>query len=281
MTKAKQQNPTPDQLSITDAEVIQDPKPSTEVATTQGKPLAVWQQQLVKAEHKMLAIDDAKRVKQELGFAVQLIQNNDALKNCNPATILDAVINVSRTGITLNPVMKLAHLIPRDGKCVLDFDYKGLVWMLKKYGCIKHIDAYIVYNDEEFEEDRVNNTIKHVVNYAETEEAQKARSVKGAYTRTILPDGSVVYSPLIPKWEIDRIRKTSKSAHSGYSPWNTFPEEMIKKTAIKRAFKLLISGNPTEQLTQALLLEEGNHGLSEEAKQGQAKSSIEAMFGED
>ena len=116
-----------------------------------------WMQTLTTAYPKFEQINPTK-AKSELGFAMQIFQNNPTLQRCDPQSILNAVVNVARTSITLNPVMRLAYLIPRKNKCVLEFSYMGLVAMLRDYGCIKSISAHIVYEDEDFEYEIISVT---------------------------------------------------------------------------------------------------------------------------
>ena len=130
------------------------PATNTESKPTKHKP---WQDALVRAETKFMAITNPERAKVELGFAAQLIQTSKQLQECTSDSIMNAVINIARTSITINPVMKLAYLVPRAGKCVLDFSYIGLVKMLKDNGCISYIEAFVVFDDEEFEYDITNS----------------------------------------------------------------------------------------------------------------------------
>jgi recombination protein RecT len=252
------------------------------MTTQNNTQVAIWKQQLVKAESKFLAIEDNQKIaKRELGFAAQIIENNASLQGCDPNSILNAIINVARTGITLNPVMKLAYLVPRDKKCVLDFSYMGLVKLLKDHKVCKHMEAVIVYDDEEFEEGISQLTPpRHVKKYAKTEEDQKKRSIKGVYCTVLLMDNTVIYTTFMPYWDVQRTEKSAKGASSSYSPWNTFREEMIKKTKIKRDFKLLVAGEPSEQLAAALSLEEENNGLSDTYK-GKKKEGIFDQFASD
>jgi recombination protein RecT len=119
--------------------------------TTQ-KQSPVWMATLTNAYPKFQLINPEKATT-ELGFAKQIFEGNASLQRCDPSSILNAVVNVARTSITLNPVMRLAYLIPRKGKCVLEFSYMGLVAMLRDNGCIRSISAHIVYEDEEFDFD--------------------------------------------------------------------------------------------------------------------------------
>ena len=268
--ETKSQNPSGQEL------------PSTQTATQSQKKFAAWQQALLNAETKFLAITgNVEKTKIEMGFAAMQIEGNADLQRCVPATIMNAVINVARTGITLNPILRLAYLIPRNSKegtkCVLDFDYKGLIKILKDNKCCKDVQALIVYEDEEFLES-VSQIIphRHTIKYAKTEEEQGKRKFAGVYCRVLLTDNTVIYTPFMPYWEVLKTEKTSKSKDSQYSPWKTWREEMIKKTKIKRDFKTLISGQPSNELTTTLELEEENHGLADRYKGNLADTFADA-----
>lgn len=221
--------------------------------------LTNWKSSLKEAHSKFVAINPEK-AQSELGFAMQIFQNSPTLQGCDPQSILNAVVNVARTSVTLNPVMRLAYLVPRKGKCVLDFSYMGLVAMLRDNNCIKSISAHIVYEDEDFDYDVAYNKISHKPSYAKTEEQHKSRGRIGCYSRATLPNGEVVFE-FMPMWEIEKVKRLSEGSSSKYSAWQTWEEEMIKKVVIKRHFKMLISGNPSEALATALQVENENNGL--------------------
>jgi recombination protein RecT len=235
-------------------------------------------QSLTNAYPKFEAINPEK-AKSELGFAMQIFQNNPSLQKCEPQSILNAVVNVARTSITLNPVMRLAYLIPRKNKCVLEFSYMGLVAMLRDNGCIKTISAHIVYEDEQFEYDVAENRIYHKPRWAKTEQEHNQREVIGCYSRATLPNGDVVYE-FMPMWEIDKVKRMSEGSNSQYSAWQTWKDEMIKKSVIKRHFKMLISGNPTEALSTALAIENENNTLVNTYDKKPQKQSILTAFNE-
>ena len=218
-----------------------------------------WVQILTTAYPKFEQINPNK-AKSELGFAMQIFQNNPTLQRCDPTSILNAVVNVARTSITLNPVMKLAYLIPRKNKCVLEFSYMGLVAMLRDNGCIKSISAHIVYEDENFEFDLANNKIRHLPKYAQSENEHNLRKIIGCYSRATLPNNEIVYE-FMPMWEIEKVKRSSEGSDNKYSAGQTWKDEMIKKSVIKRHFKMLISVNVTEALTTALSIENENNLL--------------------
>lgn len=198
-----------------------------------------WAQALQALPNKFQDLQvESKRATIELGFAMQIIQNNAALQKCDPKSIYDAVIYSARIGITLNPAMKLAHLVPRGGKCCLDVSYQGMAATLKSYGAIKHIDGYVVYEDEAFDWNPATGELKHAMKFAKTEAEQKERKVYASYARAVLPDGMVVYE-VIPAWELEKIKAVSASASKGFSPYSGWEGEMIRKAPIKRLAKKL------------------------------------------
>ena len=236
-----------------------------------------WMQTLTTAYPKFEQINPNK-AKSELGFAMQIFQNNPTLQRCDPQSILNAVVNVARTSITLNPVMKLAYLIPRKNKCVLEFSYMGLVAMLRDNGCIKSISAHIVYEDENFEFDLANNKIRHLPKYAQSENEHNLRKIIGCYSRATLPNNEIVYE-FMPILEIDKIKQSSTNSNSKYSAWTTWRDEMIKKSVIKRHFKMLISlGNiNNDKISTFLQIENENNPLKNNFN-NQLKPTIKNSF---
>lgn len=249
------------------------------MTTPQKQPQSIWMQELHNAFPKFQQINPEK-ARVELGFAMQIFQGNAYLQKCEPQSIFNAVVNVARTSITLNPVMRLAYLIPRKNKCVLEFSYMGLVAMLRDNGCIKSISAHIIYEDEEFDYDVAQNKITHKPKWAKTENEHKSREKIGCYSRATLPNGEVVFE-FMPMWEINKVKGMSEGSNSQYSAWQTWEDEMIKKSVIKRHFKMLISGNPSEALSTALMLENDNNKLvnnfSDKSNQTQKPSIMNAF----
>ena len=217
----------------------------------------IWREKLNLSYVKFASLNP-ERAKTELAFALQTFQKNPRLQNCDGQSIFDAIVNIARTNLSLNPITKLAYLIPRKNQCVLEISYVGLVKMLKDDGCIKHISAHIVYEDEEFNYDIPNNTINHYASYPKSEAEHNTRVILGVYTRAELPSGDVIFD-FLPTWEIEKIKGVSSFNGKG-SVWDTWKLEMYKKTAIKRSFKLLI-GNASNNLANVLALEEENNPI--------------------
>lgn len=203
-----------------------------------------YQQQLALAQSKMTGIMPEQKVLIELGFARQLFIASDKLQKCNPESILNSVVNVARVGITLNPALKLAYLIPRKGSCVLDISYMGQREILIRSGAVRSLQAYLVYEGEEFEvEYGTDAKIVHrpLIKGITTPEQAKKRNAIAAYSVATLADGSKSFE-VMNMGEILAIKaKASESKDSEYSPWNipAYESEMIKKTVLRRHYKSL------------------------------------------
>jgi recombination protein RecT len=181
----------------------------------------------------------------EAGFAVQIISKNmDHFRNVSPDSVRNAVLNIARIGITLNPAMKLAYLVPRKGECCLDISYIGLTKIATDTGSILAGKAELVYANDGF----MYNGPFELPTYPPTFNpfaplAQRGDFI-GVCTLAKLHNGSVIVD-LITKEEVAKIRELSK-AKTG--PWFDWEGEMIKKTGIRRASK---SWPRTERLSRA------------------------------
>tara|TARA_Y100000114_G_C11760646_1_gene329426 strand:+ start:3394 stop:4113 length:720 start_codon:yes stop_codon:yes gene_type:complete len=219
--------------------------------------METWTNSLVVAQDKMELIATKTFVLKELGFVKQIFEKNSALQRCSKQSVIDALTNIARTGVSLNPSLKLAHLIPRGNKCTLEFSYMGLIKMLKDGGSITHIEAHLVYEDEEF--DYTNETIQHKKKFAKSEKEHNEREIIGAYSVATLPTNEKVYC-FMPIWELNKVREFSK----GGNIWKNWRDEMYKKSVIKRHFKTLLGASEyakEQALANMIQIEEENHPI--------------------
>lgn len=230
-------------------ELKKTPEKKTDVVVQQKDvekkaPIKTWQDAVMALPEKFQQLKlDEKRSTIECGFAMQIIKNNTALQKCDAKTVFDAIIYSARIGLTLNPSMGLAYLVPRGSKCCLDVGYRGWCATLKSYGAIKHMDAYVVYEDEneagKFSWNPSLGLLHHIPLFAKTEADQKKRVIYGAYAKAMLMDGTDVFE-FIPAWELLKIKAVSASASRGFSPYTDWEQEMTRKAPIKRLAKKLL-----------------------------------------
>ena len=169
-------------------------------------------------------------------FAYQMIGNNDYAAQVaagNPFSLTMAMTNVAAIGVTLNPARQLAFLVPRKGRIILDVSYRGLIQIAADEGSILWAKAEIVRERDHFEYRGPAQAPDHKFNPFDTDRGE----IVGAYCLAQVPTGAILVEA-IPIAEILKIRDLSMAyAKKKKGPWVDFPEEMIKKTIIKRASK--------------------------------------------
>lgn len=204
--------------------------------------------------------------KKEAAFAMQIFQKNNYLTKMRPDSIKNAIVNVALTGITLNPVMKMAYLVPRKGECVLDISYIGLIKILTDTGSVKNIESKLVYEREPFEiQQGTNPYIKHGI--APTPDKG---NIVGVYSIATLNDGSTSVEWMYYQ-DIVAIANRSESVKSGKnSPWNSDFSEMARKTVVKRHYKYLPKSDRAILASTAIDIDHENNGIDfnkEDSKQ--------------
>ena len=191
-----------------------------------------------------------EKIRKECSFALQLVSKSPQLQKCTLQSLQSAVINVANTGLTLNPIEKLAYLVPRWNSSIrgmevtLDPSYMGLIHLAADSGGIKSILAQIVY-----EGDKGNisinisdnkNPVIHNINPFSTQKG----NIVGLYAIATFPDGTR-QAEFMDLLEIFKIRERSetykafKQQKIKSCTWETDFGEMARKTIIKRLIKYL------------------------------------------
>ena len=156
------------------------------------------------------------------------ISKQPLLLNCTPASFLIAMMDCARTG--LEPNGKDAALIPYGTECQFQPMYQGMIKQAVQGGAAKKINARLVH---EFDTFRLwYDPEPHIEHEPATEDEGE---IVGGYAYAVLPDGSM-HIEYMNKRQLEHIRAKSK-ARSG--PWQTDPEEMYRKSPVKRLFKYL------------------------------------------
>jgi recombination protein RecT len=207
------------------------------------------------AQKQFEASNDYKmNFNREAGFAIQILMNNPYLMKCDSESVKHAIVNVALTGITLNPALKYAYLVPRkikgELKCILDISYIGMIKILTDAGAVKNVDAGVIYSNDKYDYRRGSDP------YFKHQPALSNKGEKiGAYAIAFLRDGGFQFE-ILGREEIEKIRATSESYKNEdarkFSPWETWEDEMWKKSALKRLFKLLPKTNFSEQLIASI-----------------------------
>ncbi len=209
-----------------------------------------------KIKERFIQLTDEETFFKEASFAMQHIQKNPSIMKCDYASIQMAVLNVSQIGITLNPALKLAYLVPRKGQCCLDISYMGLSKIVTDTGSAVNIYAHTVYENDLFEQ--TLGTSPEVIHKPKLADRGKLIAV---YCVSVLHNGSKQVEVMDYK-EVISIRDDSDSYKSYKSKkdkgewasciWVDHESEMFRKTVIKRAVKYLPKTEQYHKLAKAI-----------------------------
>lgn len=205
-------------------------------------------------------------VQRELGFAYQAFQASEYMQKATPESIIKAVTNVVLTGLTLNPVLQQACLVPRakNGvvECCLEPMYQGLITKMVDTGQATDIYAHVVYTSDKFNvmmgsEKKLDHIPYYFLGIKEVDRGEPI----GVYAVAVLPNGSKKWE-FVPAERIHAIMATSESYKAEKagkvksSIW-TGPHsgEMWKKTAIKALFKVMPKNDYSERVAKILEVE--------------------------
>lgn len=217
----------------------------------------------------------------EFQFAMQLLKSgvytdnnnkvhggyllNTALKH--PESLKMAIMSTATIGISLNPALKHAYLVPRGGKICLDVSYMGMVHLACDSGGIKWVQASVVKENDTF---TYSLGEKPVHSFSPFGDRGK---VVGVYS-VAKTDGDEYLCEFMTIEEVNAIRNRT-DAWQKYEkkeikscPWATDPDEMAKKTVIKRASKLWPKTDKLSRLHMAIEKDNEANGIDfkEEAK---------------
>jgi len=179
------------------------------------------------------------------------ISKTPALLDCEPRSLMGAIIQSSQLGLEPDGVLGHAYLIPFNNRktgrveCQFIAGYKGLIELSRRSGQISTVYAHAVHANDEFRYTLgLDPTLIHKPTSGEPGD------LIAVYAVCHLRDGGKQFE-VLQRREIDAIRSQSKAGNSG--PWVTHYDEMAKKTALRRLCKLL----PTSpELARAAALDE-------------------------
>lgn len=201
----------------------------------------------------------------EASFAAQILAGNKYLAQTSIESQQIAFQALAESGLTLNPMMKLAHFVPRNGRCMLEPSYQGMVKLLTDTGSVRHIEVQAIYENDDCEIDMASDrkVLRHVP-YAMR--GLEKGAVIAFYSIATLVDGSRHFE-FMGRGDVEAIRDTSEgwkaymAKRISSTPWASNFEEMGRKTIIKRHCKHLPKSDRWQMLAKAIDLDNADYDL--------------------
>jgi phage RecT family recombinase len=202
-------------------------------------------------------------ITRETGYALQIVNSNAKLKTCSPNSVLSAIVYAASTGLTLNPAVQHACLIPRWSReetvCEFQPMYRGLMFLAIKEGAATKFNVQAVHVNDTFKATPDND--QQPVHHEFT--GFNRGVIHGYYSVATMLDGTKVAEFM----SVEDIREV-RACSDGYKyavkndkthPWISNEPEMSKKTIIKRHVKRLPSGKADSKLYAAVEIDNADY----------------------
>lgn len=167
-------------------------------------------------------------------MATTALSQTPELAQCSPKSFLGAMMQAAQLGLEPNTPLGQAYFIPYKNKgrleCQFQLGYRGMITLAYRSGIT--ITAHEVHEHDEFD---------YAYGLEEELHHKPAMSDRGevvAYYATYhTKEGAKGFIVMSAEDVRAYMRKYSKAASSGFSPWSTNFDAMAKKTAIKQLLK--------------------------------------------
>lgn len=157
------------------------------------------------------------------------------LLNCQPASLLKAVVEASQLGLLPDGVLGHGYILPYGDKAKFIPGFKGLMDLARRSGKISRIEARCVFENDLFNFSYgLDAKLEHVPAQMAGKEPGKLFAVYA--TAKFSETGETVFEVMFLE-DIEKIRKKSPAGKRG--PWIDFFDEMARKTVVRRLMKYL------------------------------------------
>lgn len=180
-----------------------------------------------------------------LRVVMTAIQVSPKIAQGDRSSLYAACTKAAQDGLL--PDGKEAALVPFGSEITYMPMYAGILKKFRNSGDCKSIVAQIVYEKDDFEHwiDDEGEHIKHKPDSLSDDRGDK----KGFYAIAITKDGGT-YIEVMTLKQMAKVKNVSRSKDSNSGPWKNWPEEMEKKSVIRRLSKRLPMSSDLEAFIQ-------------------------------
>lgn len=159
------------------------------------------------------------------------ISTTPKLAKCTQKSFFGAIFQAAQLGLEPNTPTGQAYLIPYKDQCQFVIGYRGQIQLAYRSGEITDISAHVVYENDAFDYE-LGLTPKLV--HKPVFDGNRGNPV-AVYAVYHTKKGG--YGMEVMGWEEAVEFGKRKSMSFGKGPWQTDPEEMAKKTVVKKLLK--------------------------------------------
>jgi recombination protein RecT len=230
--------------------------------------------------------DEADRL---IRVAYDACTRNAQLLKCSTDSIVLGVKRAASLCLDLSPELGQAALVPRwNGRtkrmeASLEIEYRGYIELASRSGLVKAIRADVVYDCDRIEyENGLNPVLRHVPNL----DRVIASQLRAAYAVADMADGGQAHV-LLTKADVEKRRDASPSWQAKEAgkiketTWDTHPEAMWRKSAIRALASFLPKSIAPEMLKASGIEQAEERGIDLEASIiEEPRETVDAETGE-
>lgn len=163
------------------------------------------------------------------------VRKNPLLAQCDRVSFFGAILQCSQLGLEPGSALGHAFLVPRKKKdgsyeVTLQIGYQGMLDLVERDGRIT-IESHLVFSNDIFDIDY--GTDARIVHKPHLHGLRG--DLLGAYAIARYKDGRTKFRFI----SVEEIEEAKKAAQAKYGPWITHYNEMARKTAVRRLYKML------------------------------------------
>lgn len=181
-------------------------------------------------------LPDPKQVDRVIRIVRSAWQSDEKIRACEPVSIISSVMRACELDLEPGGALKHAYLVPYGKGCQLIVGYAGLLKLARESGSVSSVGTRAVKEHDDFSYGfSPEPWIKHEPGL---DLDRGATTHVYAYVRH---RGGELSAEVMTFEEVEHVRRSSKAG----SVWNTYWDEMARKTVLKRLLK-------TQELTPRL-----------------------------
>lgn len=168
------------------------------------------------------------------------LSQNGNLVGVSDISIGEALTEAVIQGLEMDK--RQCYFIKYGSKLQMFRSYFGDIAVAKRTGLVKSITARVIYKGDEYEIETAENG-EEVIATHRTKLENRDSDIVGAYAWAVMADGTKRYC--IMTWK-EIQANWAKSRNSAGTVQKEFPQEMSKRTVVRRLVKMIFNTSPTD-----------------------------------
>lgn len=196
-----------------------------------------------------------------INVATSMVVRTPELASCTTGSIIGAMLQAATLGLDPTPALSYVYFIPRNNKKTSQkevqfmISYRGLLALLRRTGQVETAYSYVVYEKDHF---NFKLGLHPDIDHIPCLERERG-SLTHVYAVIKFKDGGMIFE-VMSKADVYKVRESSESKNTDYSPWKKHEAEMWRKTVLRRLCKFApvsIEDSTGMQFEQQISADEG------------------------